>query len=642
MRNAFLAYGLFLMAVFATAGGQVVHDCPVYPQRDYENPLNEKWLSAYDVKFYHIDLEADNKSTCIMGTTTVLAEVVRPMDTLVLELQDALVVTGVVIDGLYNAEYLHQDGVLYISLLSKKQSGETVSAGVSYGGEAGQGRGFFAGISNARDSKYDAYATYTLSEPFNAKDWFPVKQVLEDKADSAWIFITCDKALMAASNGLLEETEDISLNRHRFKWKTRFPTAYYLLSFTVADYRDYSFMAPLSGNRDSVLVQNYIYNHPGVLEDWEDHILQTGDLIELFSTLLVGYPFAAEKYGHAMAPMGGGMEHQTMTTIVNFNFSLVAHELAHQWFGDYITCASWQDIWINEGFASYMEYVALEHLAGREYARSWMDQAMSIALSEKEESVFVPDEDAGNPYRLFSMPLSYKKGAILLHMIRYEINNDDVFFGMLKEFLERYANGLATAEDFREVLEEVTGIDFSCFFEQWYYGYGYPNFSVSWYQERDTLHIFSSQTTTSQKTPLFQTHFDLLLKGTEGEYIIRLFQTENDMDFAVPVNGMIQDVEFDPERFLLGSTSVRQIIGEDVLYVFGPNPFKDKINIRFKSYTGSRSLVITSLDGKEVRRYELTGNPAFLNLSELSDGPYLMVIEDGESRVMEKIIKISE
>ncbi|MBN2697844.1 MAG: T9SS type A sorting domain-containing protein [Bacteroidales bacterium] len=642
MKNRLLICSVILTIFFLPAAGQVHHSCPLHPERDYENPLYEEWLSGYDVKFYHISLEADNRSTQIDGFTTVTAEALALLDTFVLELQDSLTVTRVTVDSLYNAPFGHAAGVLTIPLQAPKQPGEAISVTVWYGGEAGQNRGFFAGISSARDTKYNAEVTYTLSEPFNAKDWFPVKQVLKDKCDSAWIDITCDRSLMAASNGILETVEPLGSGRHRFKWKTRFPTAYYLLSFTVADYIDYSFRVPLPGTEDSVLVQNFIYDNPAVLTDWEENILQTGELIRLFSTLLIDYPFAAEKYGHAMAPMGGGMEHQTMTTLTNFSFTLVAHELAHQWFGDYVTCGNWQDIWINEGFASYMEYVALENLVGKDPATVWMDQAMSLALSDKERSVFVPAGETDNPSRLFNLSLSYKKGAVLLHMIRYEINNDELFFRALGTYLERFANREATAEAFREVLEEVTAMDFSCFFDQWYYGSGYPSFSVSWYQEADSLYIFSSQTGTSENTPFFRTHFDLLLKGTGGEYPVRLYQSDNENIFVIAVPEMIGDIEFDPGRNLLCSSSVRQEIPENRLYVFGPNPFTGKINIRFRNHTGNKKLIITSLDGREVRRYELYQNPVWLDLTELQDGPYLMVIRDDENRIIEKIIKVSD
>ncbi len=175
-----------------------------------------------------------------------------------------------------------------------------------------------------------------------------------------------------------------------------------------------------------------------------------------------------------MAPMGGGMEHQTMTTLHDFSFYLVAHELAHQWFGDFITCGNWQDIWINEGFASYLEYVAAQELLGQAAADEWMANAMSIALRETSGSVYVPEERVDDTYRLFDYGLTYKKGATLLHMIRFILDDDALFFSTLKVYLEAYGNGLATGADFQEILESESGMDFSCFFDQWYYGEGFP------------------------------------------------------------------------------------------------------------------------------------------------------------------------
>ena len=158
----------------------------------------------------------------------------------------------------------------------------------------------------------------------------------------------------------------------------------------------------------------------------------------------------------------------------------------------------------------------------------------------------------------------------------------------------------------------------------------------------DTLYVFSSQTPSSEKTPLFQTHFDLLLKGIESESQVRVFQSENENRFTIPVTVQVVEVIFDPDNYLLKSASVRQQLPENTLHAFGPNPFSNELYVRFRNYMGNRSLSITSLDGKEIRRYEIYENPVFLDLSDLSDGPYLMVITDGKNQISEKILKISE
>jgi len=461
-----------IITLFSRTEAQVYHSCPHSGNGTmvYENPLNEKWLSAYDVKHYNLLLEVSNKSTEISGECRIVVEATRALDTIVFELQDALNISGVYmnedIDDLTPLGFDHRDDAVYITLNRAYVSGELFSIAIFYGGEAGNNRGFFAGITSARDSDYGFDVTYTLSEPHNAKDWFPVKEVLEDKIDSVRFRLQCHKNLMAASNGTLVDIEDGEGNTRIFNWVTNYPMAYYLLSFAVADYRDFSFNAALTGSGDSVLVQNYIYNSDDVMVDWGDEILETGAMITSFSELLKDYPFANEKYGHAMAPLGGGMEHQTMTTIQDFGFYLVAHELAHQWFGDHITCGNWQDIWINEGFASYLEYIAAQELRDQEAADGWMANAMSIALGETEGSVYVPVDEVNNTYRLFDYGLTYKKGAILLHMIRYHLNNDSLFFTVLRTYLDRYGSGLATGDDFRGILESESNMDFSCFFEQ--------------------------------------------------------------------------------------------------------------------------------------------------------------------------------
>jgi len=645
---------LLILALFMGAKSQVYHSCPAHlPSGDaYKNPLYEKWLSAYDVKHYLLSLDVSNTNTRIAGTAEVLVEAKREMDTLVLELQDGLDVSGIMYsddlaDSNYPLEntldYKHQNDAIFIQLDRVRQPGELFRLKIDYEGDAGRGRGFFAGISNRRDDDYGFDVTYTLSEPHNARDWFPVKQVLEDKIDSLTFRLICDKDLLAGSNGLLVKVEEEG-GKHVLTWKTSYPMAYYLLSFAVAEYMDYSFYAPLSGEGDSVLVQNYLYNTEDVLTDWQDQIDKTGPMITLFSKLLTDYPFAEEKYGHAMAPMGGGMEHQTMTSIHNFRFTLVAHELAHQWFGDYITCGNWQDIWINEGFASYMEYVATEYLRDQEAADDWMEHAMSIALGETEGSVYVPAEDVEDVYRLFSYALSYKKGAVLLHMIRFVLDDDALFFEVLRSYLDRYQNGLATGADFQAILEEVSGKDFSCFFQQWYYGEGYPIFKLFWEQQGDSLMLTSEQTGSAPDvTALFQLPFelDIILSGGEKQRV-RLEQESSEDQFVVVVDGLVEGIVFDPDMHLLKTATVSQKQPEGEPFRYGPNPVTNELVIQFPNTAVIDEVRITSFSGQEIFKVTGAGNPLTLDLSNFADGAYLLELSSASETYIQRIVKVSE
>jgi len=636
------------------AGAQEFHSCPLHNHGDgnYENPLYQKWLSAFDIKHYNLVLEVSNKNTEISGAAVVVVEALTSMDTIVLELQDALLVTDVFVsDDIYSLDFTsrlafgHDNDAIYMALDRNRSEGEMFAIKVVYEGDAGQNRGFFAGISNAKDPNYGFDVTYTLSEPHNAKDWFPVKQVLEDKIDSVRFRLECNKNLMVASNGTLLDIEEMGGNTHAFIWLTHYPMAYYLLSFAVADYRDLSFQAALSQEGDSVLVQNYIYDTQEVIADWEDDILETGSMITSFSKLLVDYPFANEKYGHAMAPMGGGMEHQTMTTLHDFSFYLVAHELAHQWFGDHITCGNWQDIWINEGFASYFEYIAAQQLRDQKAADDWMANAMSIALGETEGSVYVPLDEVDKTYRLFDYGLTYKKGGILLHMIRYHLNDDEVFFRVLRKYLEQYGNGLATGDDFMGILEAESNMDFTCFFEQWYYGEGYPRFTVHWAQVGDSLKIRSEQISTAPGvTPFFNTPFDVEINFTDGTVQReRLQQDQSVEDFTISIgNRLASELLFDPDRVLLKTVSVVHQLPPDRQFTFGPNPVSDKFYIHFRNTDQIDEILIANISGQEVMHYLNVDNPVLMNLSALADGTYVLVISDDFKTYQERIVKISE
>jgi aminopeptidase N len=630
----------FLVCTLIPAAGQMHDGCLLeHPGSvSYKNPLYEKWLSAYDVISYNIFLSVSNRDTRIDGSAALLIAAERDLDTIVLELQEALNVSKIQFsDDIGRWSFADSDTLsfekkgdaVYIAMDRPRMADDKFRLKIFYGGDAGQNRGFFAGITSSKDHGYGFDVTYTLSEPHNSKDWLPVKQVLEDKIDSVTFRLRCHKDLLAGSNGLLVDVEEDGED-HILTWRTRYPMAYYLLSFAVADYRDFSFYTPLSGDGDSVLVQNYIYDDKEVFSDWEDEIRATGSMITTFSKLLVDYPFALEKYGHCMAPMGGGMEHQTMTTLQDFSFYLVSHELAHQWFGDFVTCGNWQDIWINEGFASYFEYVAAQQLLGQEAADGWMDNAMSIALRETDGSVYVPEELVEDTYRLFDYGLSYKKGAILLHMIRFILNDDSLFFGLIRE-------------DFREILESGSGRDFSCFFDQWYYGEGFPRFTVYWDQEGDTLRIQSEQTASaSGVTPFFRVPFEIEVRmaGVPSERI-RMEQTSGVQDFSLAVDGLVEDVVFDPGNNLLKTVSVIHQVPADRTYRIGPNPVSGELYIQVPNTGSIEKIRITNLSGQEILEWSDAGNPVTMDLSFLSDGSYLLEFSGSSGKYQERIVKIT-
>jgi hypothetical protein len=269
------------------------------------------------------------------------------------------------------------------------------------------------------------------------------------------------------------------------------------------------------------------------------------------------------------------MEHQTMTGMGHFEFYLVAHELGHSWFGNYVTCATWQDIWINEGFATFAGYLATEIL-GPEYADGERKFRFDQALLEPEGTVFIPEEDAENASRIFSGNLSYNKGMALLYMIRYEMDNDELFYMALRNFLDRYANDVATGMDFKEVLEETTGMDFTDFFDQWYFGAGFPIYEVEWEQQGDQLTIHSTQSTSSTQTPLFKMSMEYTIYYSGGDSTVRVFHDENLESFQFQFPHAVTDIGIDTRNRVLDGQpgEKKRTIGEEPLRQFSisPNP----------------------------------------------------------------------
>ena len=515
-----------------------------------ENPL----LENYDVKFYGLDVEADNTSDQISGNATILLEVVEtPLSTLVLELNTSLVVDKVLIDGA-ELSFTHQNEEIQIDLGASYEVGALISAQVFYAGQTGEG------MVRTVDGNWNFPVTFTLSEPFYAKDWFPVKENLGDKADSVHVFITTDYGLMGVSQGLHTGTTYFPNGKVRYEWKSNYPIAFYLISIAIADYIEYNIEAHPEGLDSPILIQNFLYDHPDILETYQDQINVTIPIMEVFCELFGPYPFRDEKYGHYLWPWGGGMEHQTMTGMGNFEFYLIAHELGHSWFGDYVTCATWQDIWINEGFATYAGYLATENL-GPEYAAGERTYRFDRALREPEGSVYVPAQEAGSDARVFSGNLSYSKGMALIHMIRYELQDDDIFFQTLRNHVSRYANSVATGLQFKEVLEESSGMDFTDFFDQWYFGAGYPVFDLTWQQEDQLLTLVSTQSGSSETNPLFKMSLEYRFIHEEGDTTVRVFHDEEIETFQFNIPYTVLDVQIDPDDHVLNSVKDIQELG---------------------------------------------------------------------------------
>ncbi len=594
-------------------------------------------MANYDVKFYHIDLSVTNTSTTLAGNTTIkMQSKVASLSLIVLQLTSQLAVSAVEVNQ-QAATFSRSGNELRITPATPIAQNEYATVKVTYSGTPTG----LEGIQSTKDNQWNQNILWTLSESYHAYEWFPVKQDLTDKADSAYVWLTVPSTLTAASNGLLKKVTDMGNSKKRFEWQTYYPVDYYLLSMTVGSYTQYNNSASVDGT--VVPIQHYVYNSPGCLNSYKEYLDATPEMIELYSTLFVPYPFKNEKYGHVMAPIGGGMEHQTLTTMSTFDHTLIAHELAHQWFGDYVTCASWQDIWVNEGFASYLEYLYFENTNQPTQAASWLSNAKSYALQEPNGSVYIPIENVNDENRIFSYSLSYKKGAMIVHMLRKEMDNDNLFYGSLRQFLNTYGNSSATGNDLLATINAHTGNDYTWFFNQWYYGKGYPTVSSTYTHTNDTTTLTLKQTPSDAGNPFFRMSVDVRFTTNGINKDTTLIWTANNQVFKIKTGGAPTSIQIDPNKELLIKQNGAPVVAEGnnilpTIRVF-PNPTSNVFTIEIDSKTVGATIAIYNLSGGLIHQSTLEKERQDIQSSKWASGVYMGIIAKNGTTTSIKMIK---
>jgi aminopeptidase N len=592
-------------------------------------------MEKYDLTYLLMDLNVSNTSTEIGGFVTHKGFFKNEIDSILFELHEDFSIDSILLNR-KKTNFVRRETLLIIP----NENANFVATIYYHGSKKTPQNQFMggSGVVNGTDLYYNSQfkVSYTQSEPFSAYEWWPSKQSLNDKIEQADLIFTSDSTNLVGSNGILIKKENIGNGKVKFHWQTKYPTNYYLFSFSVAPYLDYSFKTYIPEAQDSILIQNFIYNTPTVLKYEKENIHLTGDYLKFYSKIYGIYPFIKEKYGHCLTTLGGGMEHQTMTTLYSFDKRLVAHELAHQWWGDYVTCKSYQDIWLNEGFATYSEYLMTEQLFP-ELKNSLLSEIQSSALTMKSGSVWVMDTT--NENRIFNRELTYDKGAAIIHTLRYIINNDSIFFKSLKNYQSEYAFSFASVPNFKKSIEKSCNLDLTNFFNEWYYGEGYPIYSFK-SEKTDSLRIYINQTTTSSKTPLFTTPLIVSIGRINlPDTLIRLNITQNKNVFAFDTIlnfGNINTV--DPQNYILNGISKFLSVTDlmDGYVEIYPNPAKNNLHILTKQ-PNQYTIRIYDQQGKIIIEKQHI-DESILSLENINSGLYIIEIKTDTSFITEKLI----
>ena len=531
----------------------------------------------YDLKYHRLDLDLDPEEAFISGVITSHFLALEDLNQITFDLSDNMQVQSVIhLNSNANLGFTQTStDELVIEFQSIQSQGTLDSISVSYSGNP-----VSSGFGSFEQSNHDGDPIiWTLSEPYGAKGWWPCKQDLNDKIDSIDVYINTplynpdNEDYIAVSNGL-EISQEINNNIKTTHFKHNYPIPAYLIAVAVTNYEVYSHQVSNNGNPFEIV--NYVY--PEDFSSAQQQTLVTVDIMDFFTEKFEEYPFSNEKYGHAQFGWGGGMEHTTVSFMGGFSRGLIAHELAHQWFGNKITCGSWQDIWLNEGFATYLSGLIIEHLDGESSFNSWKQQKVNSITSQTYGSVYVPAQDTLTVGRVFSGRLSYNKGSMVLHMLRQKIG-DDLFYESLQDYLSnpQFSYGYANSNDFISSVEQTTEMELSEFFDDWLFNEGYPSYVAEWGQPSSELQIILSQQSSHESVDFFEGLIKIRVFGDSGEELdLLLDHSYNSQIFINELDFNVSSIEINPDfdvisknNFIVLSSEAPEINNKLVIY---PNP----------------------------------------------------------------------
>ena len=480
----------------------------------------------------------------------------------------------------------------------------------------------------------------TLSQPYGAHFWWPCRENLYDKIDSLDVYLTVDTPYYAVSNGVL--VSEINKESQRvFHYSHSYPIVNYLVAVSFAKYVKYTETAYLNSVSKNLPLIHHVFPHNDDLQN-RQRTSATKPIMHLFDSLFGAYPFHREHYGHAQFSWSGGMEHQTMSFMANFNYDLIAHELAHQWFGDKVTCGTWKDIWLNEGFATYCNLLCYDFLSSETEWLSRLRDTKEDVMSESGGSVYASDTNSVSA--LFNYRTTYQKGAMILHQLRYLIG-DSAFFGALRNYLAdtSHAYGFAIQDELKSHFEVMYGASLDDYFKDWVMGEGFPQYDLQWTQQGKIFKMDYVQVPSHSSVPAFNVPIPLLLIGANQQTLVRMPINQLNGSFQKEIGFKVREVIVDPKEQILAKYTLRFPLPDSTAISLYPNPFNgnlyfssDNIDVEeWTLYNATGQLILSHHYDIALER----GSIESINANALGDGVYMLQIKGSDRTIIKKIIK---
>ncbi len=588
----------------------------------------------YDITYHKLEFTINPSVKFISGKVTTTYTALANMNTITFDFANILTVSAVKI-GTANLTFVENtNNEVVITLPTTQAIGTSATIEVTYSGVP-PANGFDAFVQSTHNG---SPIIWTLSEPFGARDWWPCKQDLNDKINSIDVYITAPSQYISVSNGVEITAPVITGSNKTTHFKHNYPIPAYLIAIACTNYSVYNQTAGTAPNQFPIV--NYVY--PESLASSTTDMEQTPLIMDFYQTLFEPYPFRNEKYGHAQFSWGGGMEHTTVSFMTNFSRGLIAHEMAHQWFGDKVTCGTWKDIWLNEGFATYLASLVIEDFDGPAAFVADKTSKINNITSQTNGNVYLTDTQATNVNRIFSSRLSYNKGAMVLEMLRFKMG-DTAFFQALRNYLAdtNLAYKYAVTTDLKAHLETVYGNSLTEFFNDWIYNQGYPSYAITAQNiGGGQVSFVVNQTQSDASVSYFEMPVPVRVYGASGQQLdLVLDNTVNGQTIIKNVPFNITSFEFDPDKHLISKNntvtlSTNSFELENAISVY-PNPVNDILNIQMPISIGFEKVIVFNSLGQKVAE----GNELSISIGNLTSGVLFLEIVTSEGTFHKKIIK---
>lgn len=518
-------------------------------------PANE----FIDVRHYRFALTLSDQTDEIQGTANITVRILRTdIGELRLDLANVQEGLGMVVQAVSHdgnpLRFNHERNTLLVDLPMHRDRPDTLDVQVDYSGVPRTG--LIIG-----DNKHGDRTFFSDNWPDKARNWLPTVDHISDKATSEFL-VVAPGHYQVVSNGLLQERSSLVDGRQFTHWKQSVPTSPWLYVLGVAE-----FAVQNVDEFDGKSIQTWVY-YQDRNAGFYDFAVPTRQALEYFSSYIG--PFVYEKLANIQSnSVGGGMEAASAILYGDDSVTgertprwryVIVHEIAHQWFGNSVTEANWDDVWLSEGFATYFSHLFYEHADGRD--------AFVDTLRQARDRIY--EFHASNPlYRIVHDNISdmsevttrqtYDKGAWILHMLRSKIG-DEAWWTGIQSYYREHMNSNATTNDFRRHIEKACECSLAAFFDQWLYRAGNVELSGTWHFDEDKKSIEVSLTQTQESDPDFSIDVEvgILNAGQLIPEIHTLALTQRNGRLSIPAEVKPESVLIDPRTVLLAQWSLTE------------------------------------------------------------------------------------